>query len=63
MRTWNERKVPTHEVDNQLLGFEIFLHFHPDAIELQLLEPFFLLCRIIVEDGLLRLLVGDLVPL
>ena len=63
MQFWNEGKTPTHEINNQLPGFEIFLHFNPNAIELQLPKPFFLLRWIIIEYGLLRLLLRDLVPL
>lgn len=54
----------THKVYHQLLGLEVLLHLHPDAVHLELLYPFVLLVWLFVtEDSLRNLLLRQLVPL
>lgn len=52
----------THQVDHELLRLKVFLHFHPDSIQLELLHPLLLLRRLL-KHRLLRLLQRYLVPL
>lgn len=54
----------THEVDDQLFRFEVLLHFIPNAVRLQLADPFLLLRQdLFAEDSLTDLLLRQLVPL